>query len=79
VSCFNGIANGPPTMSASIRVTVVPSGMVTRSAATATTSDPAVISCLEGVGDGLHFSDKSDKPTADIRTYSIDIVVNRTQ
>jgi hypothetical protein len=77
VSCFNGVQNGPPTMSGVIRVTVVPSGSVTRAEATASTSDPAVISCLEGVGEGLRFTDKSDKRTADIRSYAIDVMVTR--
>jgi hypothetical protein len=76
-SCFNGIKNGPPTMTATIHVTVIPSGSVTRAEATASSSDPGVVSCLEGVGEGLRFSDKSDKRTADIRTYSIDVTVAR--
>jgi hypothetical protein len=73
--CFTGISDGSNSRSASIRVTVLPSGTVNRSeVSSGNTTEPGILSCLEGVGDGLHFS---DRPAADIRTYSIDVTVTR--
>ncbi len=75
-ACFTDIRDNSPTRSAIIRVTVLPSGTVNRSeVSSSSTTEPWILSCLESVGDGLHFS---DKPKADIRTYSIDVTVTRT-
>jgi hypothetical protein len=75
-ACFTGIRDGSPSRSASIHVTVLPSGTVNHSeVSSANTAEPWVVSCLESVGNGLHFA---DKPASDIRTFSIDVTVTRT-
>jgi hypothetical protein len=74
-ACFTGITDNSASRSASIHVTVLPSGTVNRSEVSTGTTEPWIVSCLEGVGNGLHFS---DKPSADIRTYSIDVTVLRS-
>ncbi len=73
--CFTGITDGSTVRSASIHVTVIPSGSVTRVEVSApSTSEPWILSCLEGVGNGLRFA---DKPKADIRSFAIDVTVGR--
>jgi hypothetical protein len=75
-SCFTGISDGSNSRSATIQVTVVPSGSVTRSdVSSPNTAEPGILSCLQSVADGLHFA---DKPNADIRAYSINVVVTRS-
>jgi len=72
-ACFTNITDGSPSRSATIHLTVLPSGTVNRSEVTsAGTTEAWILTCLEGVGNGLHFS---DRPAADIRTYSIDVTV----
>jgi len=75
VSCFTGIREGAGTRYATVTVTVLPSGSVSRAeASSGDTQEDWVLSCLEGVGNGLHFS---DKPKADIRTFSFVVSVTR--
>jgi hypothetical protein len=72
-ACFTGITDGSRSRSATIQVTVLPSGSVNRSeVSSGSTREAWVLSCLEGVGNGLHFA---DKPAADIRTYFIGVTV----
>lgn len=73
VGCFSGLPE-QAQRSAVIRVTVVPSGSVSR---TEVSSDPEVKDCLTRVGDGLRFSDKSggNNAGAGIRSFSIDVSV----
>jgi hypothetical protein len=72
-ACFTGITDGSRSRSATIQVTVLPSGTVNRSeVSSGSTKEAWVLSCLEGVGNGLHFA---DKPAADIRTYFIGVTV----
>jgi hypothetical protein len=74
--CFTGITDGSQSRSATIQVTVLPSGTVNRSeVSSGSTKEAWILSCLENVGSGLHFS---DKPTGDIRTYSIGVSVTLT-
>jgi hypothetical protein len=84
--CFGGLTSGPDVRSAVINVTVVPSGSVSRSEVS---SDPDVADCLRRVGEGLHFSEKDDRPGpagsrgggdnggAGIRSFSIAVSVTR--
>jgi hypothetical protein len=74
-ACFTNITDGSSSRTASITVTVIPSGSVTRVDVSApSTQEPWILSCLEGVGNGLRFS---DKPKADIRTFSIGASASR--
>jgi hypothetical protein len=74
-SCFTNITNGNTNRFASIHVVVVPSGSVNRTEVSAPgTTEPWILSCLEGVGDGLRFS---DKPNADIRNFTISVSASR--
>jgi len=74
--CFTGITDGSLSRSASIHVTVLPSGTVNRSEVSSdSTTEPWILTCLEDVGSGLHFA---DKPAADIRGYSIGVTVTLT-
>ncbi len=74
-ACFTGIKDGSASRSAHIHVIVLPTGSVSRTEVSAGgTTEPWILSCLEGVGDGLHFS---EKPRADIRNFSIDVTVTR--
>jgi hypothetical protein len=54
-ACFAGLQGGPDVRSASIQVTVVPNGSVSRTEV-AGASEPLVLDCLRRIGDGLHFS-----------------------
>jgi hypothetical protein len=74
--CFTGLAEGPEVRSASLQVTVVPTGTVSR---TEVSADPDVTDCLRRVGDGLHFSDRStgDSLGGGLRSFSIDVSVRR--
>lgn len=74
-ACFTGITDSSVSRSAVIHLTVLPSGTVNRSEVSTSSPEPWITTCLEGVGNGLHFS---DKPAADIRAYSIDVTVRRT-
>jgi len=72
-ACFTGITDGSRARSATIRLFVLPSGTVNRSEVSAPgTTEPWVLSCLDGVGGGLHFS---DKPKADIRNFIVSAMV----
>jgi len=74
--CFTGISNGAQSRSASIRVVVLPSGSVNRTEVSApTTQESWILSCLEGVGSGLRFS---EKPKADIRNFTVSVTVTRS-
>jgi hypothetical protein len=74
--CFTGITDGSLSRSASIHVTVLPSGTVNRSeVSSGSTTEPWILTCLEDVGSGLRFA---DKPAADIRGYSIGVTVSLT-
>lgn len=74
--CFTGITDGSLSRTASIQVTVLPSGSVNRSeVSSGSTTEPWILTCLEDVGSGLRFA---DKPAADIRTYSIGVTVTLT-
>jgi hypothetical protein len=76
--CFTNITDGSTARFASIQVVVVPSGQVTRSNVSAPgTTEPWILSCLDDVASGLHFSDKSDKPNADVRNLTISVSVSR--
>jgi len=73
--CFTGISDGTSVRNATIHVVVLPSGTVNRSEVNAPgTSESWILSCLDGVGSGLHFS---DKPKADIRNYTISVTATR--
>jgi len=72
--CFTGISDGTTSRFATIHVIVLPSGSVSRTEVSAsTTHEDWILSCLDGVGSGLHFS---DKPKADIRNFSISVSVS---
>lgn len=81
-SCFSGLTEGPDVRSAFIRVTVVPSGSVSRTEVGGPT-EPDVLDCLRRVGDGLHFSEEGAKSdnggthngSESIRSFSIDITL----
>jgi hypothetical protein len=76
--CFTGISDGSSVRMASIHVIVLPSGTVSRTEVNApTTSEAWILSCLEGVGSGLHFSDKADKPGAELRNYTVSVIATR--
>jgi hypothetical protein len=81
-SCYAGLQEGPEVRGATLSVTVVPGGSVSRTEVFGE-SDPGVVDCLRRVGDGLHFSSKDDAPSAkenaaaSIRSFSIDIRVAR--
>jgi hypothetical protein len=81
-SCYTGLQEGPEVRGATLAVTVVPGGSVSRTEVFGE-SDPGVVDCLRRVGDGLHFSSKDDAPSAkenaaaSIRSFSIDIRVAR--
>jgi hypothetical protein len=75
-SCFAGLQEGPDMRSATIQVTVVPSGSVSR-AEVSGASEVEVRDCLKRVGSGLHFSAKEGNMSEGIRSFSIDIHVTR--
>ncbi len=76
--CFTGISDGTTTRFASIHVLVLPSGTVSRAEVSApTTHEDSILGCLQGVGDGLRFSDKPDKPGLDLRNFTISVSVSR--
>jgi hypothetical protein len=81
--CFTDVQGGPDVRSAFIRVTVVPSGTVSR-AEVGGASEPELLDCLRRVGDGLHFSEsqrndsqRDDSGSESIRSFSIDITLAR--
>jgi hypothetical protein len=72
-ACFTGITDGSYSRSATIHLIVLPTGTVNRSEVSAPgTSEPWILSCLDGVGSGLHFS---EKPKADIRNFYVGATV----
>jgi hypothetical protein len=74
--CFTNVSHGSMSRFATIHVVVLPSGSVSRTEVNAPGTDEAwILSCLQGVGEGLHFA---DKPKADIRDFSIGVSVSRT-
>jgi hypothetical protein len=74
-ACFTSIRDGSPTRSATIHVTVLPTGTVSRSEVSSnSTTEAWVLSCLESVGKNLHFA---DRPAGDLRTYDVDVTVVR--
>jgi hypothetical protein len=78
-TCFSGLTEGPDVRSAVIRVTVVPSGSVSRTEVEGP-SEPDVLDCLRRVGNGLHFSDEAENKenhsgSESIRSFSIDITL----
>jgi hypothetical protein len=86
-NCFAGLQGGAEERSASIQVTVVPSGSVSRTEVSGA-SEPEVADCLRRVGGSLHFNpnDGSQAPAGgpmednqrgSIRSFSIDIRVAR--
>jgi hypothetical protein len=77
--CFTGITDGSAFRSAVIKVTVLPTGSVSKSEVSSpNTTEADILSCLESVGEGLRFSEKPDRPAVDLRTYAISVSVTRT-
>jgi hypothetical protein len=75
--CFAGLQGGDDVQSATLNVTVVPSGQVTRTSVSAQTRAPEVLDCLTRVGNGLHFSSADDSGSEGIRSFSISVTVAR--
>jgi hypothetical protein len=76
-TCFTAVQDGPDVQSATLEVTVVPSGQVTRTSVSAQTRVREVLDCLTRVGDGLHFSSREDSKSEGIRSFSINVTVVR--
>jgi hypothetical protein len=83
--CFAGLTEGPDVRTATITVTVVPTGRVTRTEVRADGDEPELLDCLHRVGDNLSFKDLTiaapgtrNSTTEDIRSVSIDIAVARS-
>lgn len=85
--CFDGMpTTGAPSRSASITVTVVATGRVTRTEVqTPGSNDERLASCLKGVGSGLTFTQKNSAPNTpgntgnDVRTFTIDVNVSASR
>jgi hypothetical protein len=89
--CFDGMPTaGAPSRSATITVTVVATGRVTRTEVqTPGSSDERLASCLKSVGSGLTFTQKhshgntaagsADQREADVRTFTIDVNVSASR
>lgn len=88
-ACFSALQGGPDVRSATVHVTVVPTGSVSRTEVGGV-SEPEVLDCLRRIGDGLHFSsgqgqsqngrpssEDNDSTSETIRSFSIDVSVSR--
>ena len=77
-SCFSslpaGAGYGPPTRSAHVSVTVIPTGSVSRADVSSNdTTDKSVLDCVQRTAQGATFSDNGGGP---LRTYAIDVRVS---
>lgn len=79
--CFTGLrAGGPRTRTATVALTVIPTGTVSRAEVrSADTAEPFVIDCLRRLGQDLRLAElpsrMADGGSAGLRTYAIEVTV----
>ena len=75
--CYDGFIFDAVTRTATIDVTVIPTGTVTHAEVRpGNTSAPEVLDCLRGLGQSLVYSDRTrDNGGGALRTYAIDEAV----
>ena len=79
--CFTGLpARGPRTRTATVALTVIPTGTVSRAEVrSADTAEPFVIDCLRRLGQDLKLTElpsrMADGGSAGLRTYAIEVTV----
>jgi len=80
--CFDGYVFDRRPRSATIDVTVIPTGRVTRAEVRSMdTTEPQVLACLRSLGESLVFSERmktggdSGDTSGGLRTYAIDVAV----